>query len=355
METTRLKQDIITETVRRWILEGKYVPGEKLPTDTELANQFLVNRCTVAAGLNRLVAENLLDRAPKRGSVVKRQALSLQTNAVALVTTKSGEVYSDLAKYINEHLQENELYPVLLNSQFIRDENQIISFLNQMNKGSHPFGYLLLADRFIPFEELKKPPYCFSNIIFMLRYQNYEELPHAKYVLLDYEDMGRQIVEYFAERNVKRILYPAMYEKHFCGFWSSMQCAIMQGIKKHASAEGIEFDEGFFWRLHSGAPLDIMLPAALDQSDIPTGIFSWTDTYLQGKIFPVVKQCGRSLDEFYWLGNFNTKDAAKCRFDSFDHRIAEIAKIAIDMLTGKLDERKVLLPPKLVRNSEKQI
>ena len=352
MESVRLKQDIITETVRSWILEGKYAPGEKLPTDTELANQFLVNRCTVAAGLNRLVEENFLDRAPKRGSVVKRQQQTFQTNAVALITINTGEVYSDLAAHINNHLQENELYPVLLNSQFIRDENEIFSFLNQMNKNSHPFGYLLLGDPFIPYEELKKPPYCFSNLVFMLRYQNHEELPHAKYVLLDYEDMGRQIVEYFAERNIERILFPALYEKHFRGNWSSLQYSIMQGIKKHAGAAGIEFDEGVFWRLHSGAPLDIVLPVALEKSDVPTGFFAWSDCLLYEEVFPILKHNGRSVEEFQWLGNFNTRIAAKCGFDSFDHRTGEIAKLAVDMLTGKIDERKIVLTAGLVSYSK---
>ena len=93
MDVTRLKQDIIAETVRNWILQGKYAPGEKLPTDSELATQFNVNRCTVAAGLNQLTVENLLDRAPKRGSVVKRQNHILHTNGKML----KGEMFASLA------------------------------------------------------------------------------------------------------------------------------------------------------------------------------------------------------------------------------------------------------------------
>ena len=35
METMRLKQDIITETVRDWILQGKYAPGNTISTRYE--------------------------------------------------------------------------------------------------------------------------------------------------------------------------------------------------------------------------------------------------------------------------------------------------------------------------------
>ena len=85
MEAPFLKQDIVTETVRGWIIDGKYLPGQKLPTDAELSAIFQVNKCTIAAGLNRLVEENLLDRAPRRGSIVKNRNALPTTNGVALV------------------------------------------------------------------------------------------------------------------------------------------------------------------------------------------------------------------------------------------------------------------------------
>ena len=350
MEATRLKQDVITETVRGWILQGKYSPGERLPTDVELAQHFLVNKGTVAAGLNRLVEENLLDRAPKRGSVVRANSPAIQTNAVGLMTVDSGDFYSDFFREINRYLHEKDLFPILMDSKFFgkNGTEEIRLFLKQMVKKSQPHGYLILGDNFVPYEELKKAPYCFSKIVFILRYHHYEEFAHCRYALIDYEDLGRQAVEYYANHNIKRLIFAAMDEKNYCGPHTSMQVQIMQGIRKHAPSAGIEFDEGLFWRLHSGAPASVMLPPVLESSDVPTGIFGWLDSTLTARIFPVIETMGRDpIKDYLMLGNFDTH-AKEYGFDTFDLRVNELAKIGVDMLTGEIEERKIILPPKLI-------
>ena len=72
MISYRLKQDIVADTVREWIMEGKYRPGDQLPTDSDLSEMFQMNRRTIGIGLNQLVSENILERAPRRGTVVKK-------------------------------------------------------------------------------------------------------------------------------------------------------------------------------------------------------------------------------------------------------------------------------------------
>ena len=348
MESVRLKQDIITDTVRDWILKGKYTPGEKLPTDSELADRFLVNRCTVAAGLKRLVEENLLDRAPKRGSVVKRQDKIPCTNAVALITATSGELYSKFTARINRELLKRDLYPVLMDESLHNDYDEVIKFMHQFIRKSHPYGSLILGDH-IPYEELKKAPYCLFKTVFLLRYHHFEEFPNAYYALTDYEDMGRRIAEYFAERNVKRILYPAVDEIVYKGAWSSMQVTLMGHIKKYAEKLGIVLDESLFWRLHSGAPIDVVLPAAIESSKESTGIFCWSDSYCTMRVLPVIRNMG--LDprhDFKLLGNFNTIHSAEYGFDTIDHRVEDIAEIGVKMLTGDITEKKILLPVEFV-------
>lgn len=50
----------IAASLRGDISEGRYAPGEKLPTETALAARFGVNRHTVRRGIARLVEEGLL-------------------------------------------------------------------------------------------------------------------------------------------------------------------------------------------------------------------------------------------------------------------------------------------------------
>lgn len=56
----------IADAVRSDIAEGRYAPGEKLPTEAALASRFGVNRHTVRHGLSALVEEGLI--RTRRGS-----------------------------------------------------------------------------------------------------------------------------------------------------------------------------------------------------------------------------------------------------------------------------------------------
>lgn len=353
METAVLKQDLIAETVRNWIIGGKYSPGQKLPTDVELANQFQVNKCTVAAGLNQLVEEKLLERAPRRGSVVRRQEKMLCTNAVALITKTQGEMYSKFTARINRELLKRDLYPVLMDEGLNADYDEVIKFMRQLIKKSHPYGSLILGDH-IPYEELKKSPYCLFKTVFLLRYHYFEEFRDAYYALSDYEDMGRQIVQYFAERNIKRILFPATAEIKFRGNWASMQVTLLEHIKNYARREGLEVDDSLFWRMHCDAPADAVLPDAIRSSKVPTGIFAFSDSFLAARILPIIRNMGMDPQkDFAILGNFNTEQSEMLGFDTFDHRVEEIAEIGVRMLTGEITEKKILLPPQLIHRSNK--
>src|SRR5690348_1843776 len=64
----------IAEGLRRKIMSGVYRPGDKLPTELELAHLHGVSRVTSAAALAALAREGLVERAPRRGTVVRPHA-----------------------------------------------------------------------------------------------------------------------------------------------------------------------------------------------------------------------------------------------------------------------------------------
>ncbi len=64
------KANVIYNYVRRGIETGKYHVGDRIPTERDLASQFELSRPTVSSGIRRLVAERLLRRNGKAGSVV---------------------------------------------------------------------------------------------------------------------------------------------------------------------------------------------------------------------------------------------------------------------------------------------
>lgn len=355
MENVRLKQDIITDTVRNWIFSGKYQPGDKLPADTQLAVMFGVNKCTIAAGLNKLVDENVLERAPKRGTIVRKKNDLFQTNAVPLIFNAVGEVYYDFSRYVDSRLKKKNLFPMLIDHNLASHISDIESFLTRIVSGSKPFGYLIVGTRDIPYEMLKNDPVRFQNLVFLLWYENPQKLPGMKFVGSDYEYLAQQAMEYFRERGVERLLYPALYEPKFEGDITSCQVKILRHFKEMADQYGIVVDDGLFWRSHAGAKISDILPQYLENSSLKTGFFAWTDAVYELFVKDTVAAMGKDLfKDYVCLGNFNTAYAKKYHIDSFDPCVDEVAKIAVDMLTGDCVEQEKLIRPKLVYHSRKK-
>jgi GntR family transcriptional regulator len=59
--------------LRDQILEGEYAPGERLPTERELCEQFGVSRITTRHALHLLEEQGLVERLPRRGTIVRRR------------------------------------------------------------------------------------------------------------------------------------------------------------------------------------------------------------------------------------------------------------------------------------------
>ncbi len=352
MISSVLKQDVVTETVREWLASGKYRCGDRIPTNDELARMFGMNQRTISIGLNRLVAEGLLERAPRRGTLVRQKISTPASNAVALVTVSEGDVYGEMARTANRILQEHGLFPVVLDSNLTEDSAGIISFLKRFVAKQQPYGFLAEGTTNFPYDFLRENPEKFGNTVFLFRYHNPVEMPWCRYVLIDMDEMGRLAVKYFASKGVKRLAFPAISErKSYMGPWNSMQVQVMQSLAKYAPEKGIAFDESLFWRLHGGAPLEETLLFELNRKDRPDAMFVWSDSQCAFHILPILKKAGLSYPkDILLLGVYNTPHSEKHRFPSFDMCADNVVKIGIEMLTGECKEQKIVLPPRLVEH-----
>jgi DNA-binding GntR family transcriptional regulator len=60
----------VADTLRRQILEGKFTPGEQLPPERELCEQFAASRITIRRALHILADEMLIERRQGSGTFV---------------------------------------------------------------------------------------------------------------------------------------------------------------------------------------------------------------------------------------------------------------------------------------------
>src|SRR5712691_5871063 len=63
--------DEIVEELSKRMAQGRYVAGQRLPSERELAEELNVSRVTIRAALVRLQAENLVDTVPRGGAFVR--------------------------------------------------------------------------------------------------------------------------------------------------------------------------------------------------------------------------------------------------------------------------------------------
>ncbi|BCV24882.1 GntR family transcriptional regulator [Gelria sp. Kuro-4] len=68
----------LAELLREKIVEGELAPGEKLPSETQLAEMYGVSRITTKQALNELAAQGLIYRLQGSGSYVSPKRLKRQ-------------------------------------------------------------------------------------------------------------------------------------------------------------------------------------------------------------------------------------------------------------------------------------
>ncbi|MCS6948020.1 MAG: GntR family transcriptional regulator [Steroidobacteraceae bacterium] len=74
-------------TLRAWIRDGRYRPGDQIPTEPELCRLFGVSRITVRKAIGELVRESWLVRRQGKGTYVSLSA-SRPTAALDLIETR---------------------------------------------------------------------------------------------------------------------------------------------------------------------------------------------------------------------------------------------------------------------------
>ena len=247
---------MVTEKFRKDILSGLYLPGDRLPTDEDIAREFGINKRTVAGGLARLVAEGLITRAPGRGSVVVREKIvPKHTNVVDCIAMSSGDIFANMEKEITLESLKRGFHPVWIPPSLLRsrpiDENhrQFLQYIeNCIN--AMPYGMIVYGERFIPYEMLERNLAKIGKLVFICCYVHTRVIP-AKYVLIDYDAVAKKTVALFRKNGHRKITFitspvvelrrtrrkPPQYFHHLA-------------LRKACMEAGLEYDEKvpqMFW------------------------------------------------------------------------------------------------------------
>ena len=89
-------QDQLMDTLKRRIITGRYLPGEKLPSVRELAAEAGINPNTVQRAFSELEREGLIYTQRATGKYVTENADEIKSARQALAKTQGAEFLSNM-------------------------------------------------------------------------------------------------------------------------------------------------------------------------------------------------------------------------------------------------------------------
>lgn len=347
---TKPKYSEVSEKIRESILSGVIKIGSRLKPDEELANEYKINKRTVAKGLNQLVDEGFLERAPRRGTIViSNSPKSEKSRAVGLLMPDENYGYGDLVRGIVRRISPLRFFPVLVDSAVVENQEQVITLIQNIND-HNPYGYIIDGCMGTPFEFIEENIQDLQRVVFIDKYHYDHRIPGAKYALVDYTEGGRRAAKYLIENGHKKIHFLPVHERHYQGEWSSIQFLIMKGFKEVCKENRIEFDEELFWdsfhnRKEKGEVFDILF----NRDSGKTGLLVYYDSIVFMEILPELEKRQLHVPEDISIIGFNNIEMAeKLNLTSVSTQQEKTARCAFELLMGYQQENEMTIVPELV-------
>lgn len=196
--TEKVRQKVITE-----ILNGKYSPGDKLPTERDMAVITQTSRITVRRAYEQLEKTGVIERKPKLGT---RVAESFKGNrqeieTIGLITTLRDQFSRDFIEAVHAACSESDALLTLTISETTSEQNSMA--LRLAGKGIRNiivWGF----DKTLDFNAFERIRALGVNIVF---FDRIIPGPFADFVGLDNQDAMKKIFEDAKKKGFKNFIY----------------------------------------------------------------------------------------------------------------------------------------------------
>lgn len=320
------------------IRAGTYRPGQKLPSERELARQYKLAHMTVNKALNGLVATGYLERRQGDGTYVRE---SRPPKTACLILDYMDDIHSIFPYILQKALFEaGYIVTVFDTMRIARNQETLGAYLSN-------YPELLIVDglSLFPFELLKKVPATTRKIIF----QRCETKPvfAASYVLTDIAACGYLAAQQLFLSGRKRIgIITEKRENRY-----DQPTVFIQGAKRAFKEHGIS--QAFIIEHEVGreaeAPELSEAAAAkvLRSGKRPDGIMAFADC----ELVPFINAAGKlgiSIpEELSLIGRCNTPWAEQYKLSSVDIRADLIVRNIVETVNSA-ENKKVMVSPKII-------
>ena len=136
------KTEIIAETLKEEILNGKYPPGGRFPSEYDLAFRFEVNGKTANKAVTLLVAAGLLERGSRgQGTRVRRLRPALESAPIIFLGSVKNEYYAQVLDGIQSRAAQDGVFTIYLSPRPEELQNHLESLAASHIRGIITHGY----------------------------------------------------------------------------------------------------------------------------------------------------------------------------------------------------------------------
>ncbi|MDQ0338568.1 multiple sugar transport system substrate-binding protein [Caldalkalibacillus uzonensis] len=200
--TFQARMNAFVEELRNEIITGKRAPGEFLPSELELSKQFRLSKNSVRKGLDILLAEGLITKKPRVGTIVSQPSVkqittitfgyhpSVEKEAqleqlisdfeaaypnIRVQTVSSMPYYGNYHQTVAAYMENKLLDVVTVNYTNYRDliDHNVIDLLEEVT--AHEETYPFLNDTFTHNGKQYVQPLIFSPVILCYNKKHFRE------------------------------------------------------------------------------------------------------------------------------------------------------------------------------------
>lgn len=358
---TEPKYMMIKNSIQLKIENGDYSLGKKIPSESELRQQFDVSRHTIRQAISELVNEGYLVKQQGSGTFVsnlyRNRKLGSGKKTIGVITTYlSDYIFPSIIRGIEEELSKHD-YSLMLSSTRNNVDNErrsLESMLEQNVDGLivEPTKSNLMNPNLNYYLSLTEKP----TPLIMLN-ASYEELD-LPVVALDDEEAGKVATEHLIELGHKNI---GIITKS-----DDLQGKNrLKGYLKALYNSKLTFSNDYILRYDTEAKpnLPILIRIMLENKELPTAFVCYNDEIaitLIKEMNKLNKMCPDDISVVSHDDSFYSTMLPSVKLTSVEHPKEELGRLAAKSIVNAVErgtqlDSYIFAPKLIIRNSTKEL
>ncbi|MDO8589014.1 MAG: GntR family transcriptional regulator [Armatimonadota bacterium] len=352
----------VADNLRSQITCGQYKPGDHLPPERELVVQFSCSRATIRLAVDRLIAQKLVERRPKRGVVVRsaqgegevdRPPKMDDTVSIVLPSASWHTNAMRVLRACQSALYQNSYYAIVCDSGYenlAEGMHREAEHVESMMAKGVPGMVLWPAHQQYDIEVFRRAQNAGLTIVLVDR-----EIPglECDYVGVDNADGAFQATLHLISHGHKRIGHITHLVQP-----TSLKLRI-EGYRRALESAGLEYDDRLLiaaWPHQDTEQLETALRQMMCLQDPPTAVFCATD-HLAGVTIAKLQYLGVMIPRDIAIVGFDDDLFAKwsvAPLTTVAQPFEAIGEEAVRLLMARLRHglvgppKRIILPTKLI-------